>query len=469
MRWKAYAMKTDNGSSCTENINPIRPSMKLWEKNYGINEEIERFTVGRDRELDLYLARYDVLGSMAHITMLQSIGLLEAGELKALLAELKNIYAVCERGEFVIEEGIEDVHSQVELMLTRKLGDIGKKIHSGRSRNDQVLVDLKLFTRHEIKVVADGVKALFDELIQKSEQYKDVLMPGYTHLQVAMPSSFGLWFGAYAESLADDMLFLQAAYRMTNRNPLGSAAGYGSSFPLDRSMTTRLLGFDSMDYNVVYAQMGRGKMERNVAFALASVAGTLAKMAFDACLFNSQNFSFVKLPKECTTGSSIMPHKKNPDVFELIRAKCNKLQGLPQQITLIMNNLPVGYFRDLQIIKEVFLPAFGELNDCLQMTAYIINKMEVNENILDNPMYDPIFSVEEVNRLAAAGMPFRDAYKKVGLEIEAGTFVPNKNIHHTHEGSIGNLQNDKIQQLMETTLSEFHFERVEEAEKALLA
>ncbi len=443
--------------------------MKLWEKNYGINEEIERFTVGRDRELDLYLARYDVLGSMAHITMLQSIGLLEADELKALLAELKNIYAVCERGEFVIEEGIEDVHSQVELMLTRKLGDMGKKIHSGRSRNDQVLVDLKLFTRHEIKVVADGVKALFDELIQKSEQYKDVLMPGYTHLQVAMPSSFGLWFGAYAESLADDMLFLQAAYRMTNRNPLGSAAGYGSSFPLNRTMTTQLLGFDSMDYNVVYAQMGRGKMERNVAFAIASIAGTLAKMAFDACLFNSQNFSFVKLPKECTTGSSIMPHKKNPDVFELIRAKSNKLQALPQQITLIMNNLPVGYFRDLQIIKEVFLPAFGELNDCLQMTAYIVNKMEVNKNILDNPMYDPIFSVEEVNRLAAAGMPFRDAYKKVGLEIEAGTFVPDRNIHHTHEGSIGNLQNDKIQQLMETTLSEFHFERAEEAEKALLA
>ena len=443
--------------------------MKLWEKNYGINEEIERFTVGRDRELDLYLARYDVLGSMAHITMLQSIGLLEGDELKALLAELKNIYAVCERGEFVIEEGIEDVHSQVELMLTRKLGDMGKKIHSGRSRNDQVLVDLKLFTRHELKVVADGVKALFDELLQKSEQYKDVLMPGYTHLQVAMPSSFGLWFGAYAESLADDILFLQAAYRMTNRNPLGSAAGYGSSFPLNRTMTTQLLGFDSMDYNVVYAQMGRGKMERNVAFALASIAGTLAKMAFDACLFNSQNFSFVKLPKECTTGSSIMPHKKNPDVFELIRAKCNKLQALPQQITLIMNNLPVGYFRDLQIIKEVFLPAFGELDDCLQMTAYIINKMEVNKNILDNPMYDPIFSVEEVNRLAAAGMPFRDAYKKVGLEIEAGTFVPDKNIHHTHEGSIGNLQNDKIRQLMEATLAEFHFDRVENAEKALLA
>ncbi len=442
--------------------------MKLWEKNYGINEEIERFTVGRDRELDLYLARYDVLGSMAHITMLQSIGLLEADELKALLAELKNIYAVCESGEFVIEEGIEDVHSQVELMLTRKLGDMGKKIHSGRSRNDQVLVDLKLFTRHEIKTVAQATKTLFDELLQKSEEHKDVLMPGYTHLQVAMPSSFGLWFGAYAESLADDMLFLQAAYRMANRNPLGSAAGYGSSFPLNRTMTTQLLGFDSMNYNVVYAQMGRGKMERNVAFALASIAGTVAKMAFDACLFNSQNFGFVKLPKECTTGSSIMPHKKNPDVFELIRAKCNKLQALPQQVMLIMNNLPVGYFRDLQIIKEVFLPAFDELKDCLQMAAYIINKMEVSRNILDNPMYDPIFSVEEVNRLTAAGMPFRDAYKKVGLEIEAGEFVPDKHINHTHEGSIGNLQNDKISQLMEQTLAEFHFERAEEAESNLL-
>ena len=442
--------------------------MKLWEKNYGINEEIERFTVGRDRELDLYLARYDVLGSMAHITMLQSIGLLEADELKALLAELKNIYTVCESGEFVIEEGIEDVHSQVELMLTRKLGDMGKKIHSGRSRNDQVLVDLKLFTRHEIKTVAQATKTLFDELLQKSEEHKDVLMPGYTHLQVAMPSSFGLWFGAYAESLADDMLFLQAAYRMANRNPLGSAAGYGSSFPLNRTMTTQLLGFDSMNYNVLYAQMGRGKMERNVAFALASIAGTVAKMAFDACLFNSQNFGFVKLPKECTTGSSIMPHKKNPDVFELIRAKCNKLQALPQQVMLIMNNLPVGYFRDLQIIKEVFLPAFDELKDCLQMAAYIINKMEVSRNILDNPMYDPIFSVEEVNRLTAAGMPFRDAYKKVGLEIEAGEFVPDKHINHTHEGSIGNLQNDKISQLMEQTLAEFHFERAEEAESNLL-
>ena len=442
---------------------------KLWEKDFEVNSEIERFTVGRDREMDLYLARYDVLGSMAHITMLESIGLLTSEELTLLLRELKDIHSLCERGEFVIEEGVEDVHSQVELMLTRRLGDMGKKIHSGRSRNDQVLVDLKLFTRQQLKDIAEEVKILFDELIAKSNLYKDVLMPGYTHLQVAMPSSFGLWFGAYGESLADDMLFLQAAYRMTNRNPLGSAAGYGSSFPLDRSMTTRLLGFDSMDYNVVYAQMGRGKMERNVAFAIATIAGTLAKLAFDACLFNSQNFSFVRLPKECTTGSSIMPHKKNPDVFELIRAKSNKLQGLPTQTTLIMNNLPCGYFRDLQIIKEVFLPAFDELKDCLRMTAYIINRMEVDEHILDNPLYDPIFSVEEVNRLAAEGMPFRDAYKKVGLDIEAGRFVANKDIHHTHEGSIGNLCNDRIEQLMQSILDGFHFERMVDAEKALLA
>ncbi len=442
---------------------------KLWEKNFEVNKEIERFTVGRDREMDLYLAKYDVLGSMAHITMLESIGLLEADELKQLLAELKRIYALCESGEFVIDDDVEDVHSQVEMLLTRALGDMGKKIHSGRSRNDQVLVDLKLFIRNELKEMAEGVKVLFDELIAKSNLYKDILMPGYTHLQVAMPSSFGLWFGAYAESLTDDMLFLQAAYRMTNRNPLGSAAGYGSSFPLNRTMTTKLLGFDSMDYNVVYAQMGRGKTERNVAFAMATIAGTLAKMAFDACMFNSQNFSFVKLPKECTTGSSIMPHKKNPDVFELIRAKCNKLQALPQQVMLIMNNLPVGYFRDLQIIKEVFLPAFAELKDCLSMAAYIINKIEVNENVLDNPMYDLMFSVEEVNRLAAEGMPFRDAYKKVGLDIEAGTFRPNRDIHHTHEGSIGNLMNDRIEELMNRTLSEFHFERVEDAEKTLLA
>jgi argininosuccinate lyase len=443
-------------------------AQKLWEKDFEINSEIERFTVGRDREMDLYLAPYDVLGSMAHITMLESIGLLGKDELPVLLRELKSIYEQAQRGEFVIEDGIEDVHSQVELMLTRKLGDMGKKIHSGRSRNDQVLVDLKLFTRHQLQLVAEAVKDLFDQLIQKSEQYKDVLMPGYTHLQVAMPSSFGLWFGAYAESLADDMLFLQAAYKMTNRNPLGSAAGYGSSFPLNRQMTTDLLGFDSMDYNVVYAQMGRGKMERNVGFAIATIAGTMAKLAFDACMFNCQNFGFVRLPKECTTGSSIMPHKKNPDVFELIRSKSNKLQGLPQQITLMMNNLPVGYFRDLQIIKEVFLPAFDELLDCLRMTAYIINRIEVNDHILDDPRYDPMFSVEEVNRLAANGMPFRDAYKKVGLDIEAGRFTPCKDIHHTHEGSIGNLCNDRIAALMQQTLDGFGFERVEQAERNLL-
>ncbi|MDY4667496.1 MAG: argininosuccinate lyase [Prevotella sp.] len=441
---------------------------KLWEKDFEINSRIERFTVGRDTEMDLYLAPFDVLGSMAHITMLASIGLLKDDELKPLLAELKNIYKLCQEGKFVIEDGVEDVHSQVELMLTRKLGDIGKKIHSGRSRNDQVLVDLKLFCRHEIKRVVEAAKALFDELIARSNECKDVLMPGYTHLQIAMPSSFGLWFGAYAESIADDMLFVQAAYRMANRNPLGSAAGYGSSFPLNRQLTTDLLGFDSMNYNVVYAQMGRGKMERNVAFALASLAGTVAKMAFDACLFNCQNFGFIKLPKECTTGSSIMPHKKNPDVFELIRAKCNKIQSLPQQIMLIINNLPTGYFRDLQIIKEVFLPAFDELIDCLDMATYIIGKMEVNKHILENSMYDPIFSVEEVNRLAAAGMPFRDAYKKVGLEIEAGTFKADKHIHHTHEGSMGNLCNDKIEKMMQDTLDGFHFERAENAEKQLL-
>ncbi|MCQ2237938.1 MAG: argininosuccinate lyase [Bacteroidaceae bacterium] len=442
--------------------------MKLWEKNVQMTAEIEKFTVGRDREMDLYLAKYDVLGSMAHTTMLQSIGLLEADELDVILKELKNIYAVADKGEFVIEEGIEDVHSQVELMLTRKLGDIGKKIHSGRSRNDQVLLDLKLFTRAQLRGIAESVNTLFEELIQQSNRYKDVLMPGYTHLQIAMPSSFGLWFGAYAESLADDMLFLQAAYKMCNRNPLGSAAGYGSSFPLNRTMTTELLGFDSMNYNVVYAQMGRGKMERNVAYALASIAGTIAKLAFDACMFNSQNFAFVKLPADCTTGSSIMPHKKNPDVFELTRAKCNKIQSLPQQVMLMMNNLPCGYFRDLQIIKEVFLPAFQELEDCLQMTAYIINKIQVNEHILDDPKYDFIFSVEEVNRLATNGMPFRDAYKKVGLDIEAGNFTPNKEVHHTHEGSIGNLCNDQIVALMKQNMEGFHFEKVLEAEAKLL-
>ncbi len=442
---------------------------KLWTKNVQMTDEIEHFTVGKDREMDLYLAKYDVLGSMAHITMLESIGLLTKDELQELLVALRTIYQEAESGRFVIEEGVEDVHSQVELMLTRQLGDIGKKIHSGRSRNDQVLVDLKLFIRDQLREIAELTEALFHELIDKSNTYKDVLMPGYTHLQVAMPSSFGLWFGAYAESLADDMQYLLAAWRITNRNPLGSAAGYGSSFPLNRQKTTDLLGFDSMDYNVVYAQMGRGKTERNVAFSMASIAGTLAKLAFDACMFNSQNFGFVKLPDECTTGSSIMPHKKNPDVFELTRAKCNKIQALPQTVMLIMNNLPSGYFRDLQIIKEVFLPSFDELKDCLRMAAYIINRMKVNEHILDNPIYDNMFSVEEVNRLASKGMPFRDAYKKVGLDIESGNFTPQKQIHHTHEGSIGNLCNDKIEALMQKTIDEFGFFKVEEAIKALVS
>ena len=442
---------------------------KLWEKNFEVNAEIDRYTVGRDRELDLYLAQDDVLGSMAHITMLESIGLLKKEELEALLAELKKIYRTALDKTFTIEDGVEDVHSQVELLLTQRLGDVGKKIHSGRSRNDQVLVDLKLFTRRQLRHIVEDVHALFTALQEQSERYKNVLMPGYTHLQVAMPSSFGLWFGAYAESLVDDLVMVEAAYRQTNRNPLGSAAGYGSSFPLNRTMTTRLLGFDSMDYNVVYAQMGRGKTERNVAFALASVAGTVSKLAFDACLFNSQNFAFVRLPKECTTGSSIMPHKKNPDVFELTRAKCNKLQALPQQIMMIMNNLPSGYFRDLQIIKEVFLPAFDELRDVLEMTTYIIRKMEVNDRILEDPRYDLMFSVEEVNRLAAEGMPFRDAYKKVGLDIEAGKFTPCKEVHHTHEGSIGNLCNQEIKALMNQTLEKFHFERVDAAVEALLS
>ena len=437
--------------------------MKLWEKSVQVTDEIDKFTVGHDRELDLYLAPYDVLGSMAHVTMLHNIGLIADNELEPLLSELKKIYHTALEEKFVIEDGIEDVHSQVELMLTRALGDMGKKIHSGRSRNDQVLVDLKLFTRQKLREVAEAVRQLFDELQKQSERYKEVLMPGYTHLQVAMPSSFGLWFGAYAESLTDDMLFIEAAYRLTNRNPLGSAAGYGSSFPLNRQMTTYLLGFDSIDYNVVYAQMGRGKMERNVAFALASVAGTVAKLAFDACMFNSQNFGFIKLPDECTTGSSIMPHKKNPDVFELIRARMNRLQSLPQEMILIMNNLPCGYFRDLQELKEAFLPAFDRLIDCLHMTTYIIERIRVNDHILDDERYNAMFSVEEVNRLAAEGMPFRDAYKKVGLDIEAGRFTPNKDIHHTHAGSIGNLCNEQVKALMDATWQKFNFSRVDQA------
>ena len=443
-------------------------AQKLWEKNVQVDHEVDIFTVGKDREMDLYLAKYDVLGSMAHITMLESIGLLTKEELNVLLAELRNIYAVADRGEFIIEEGIEDVHSQVELMLTRRLGDMGKKIHSGRSRNDQVLLDLKLFTRSQIQELVELVSGLFDVLISQSNRYKDVLLPGYTHLQVAMPSSFGLWFGAYAESLVDDLHLMQAAYRICNRNPLGSAAGYGSSFPLNRQMTTDLLGFDSLDYNVVYAQMGRGKMERTVAFAMAGIAATLSKLAFDACMFNSQNFGFIKLPDQFTTGSSIMPHKKNPDVFELTRAKCNKLQGLPQQIILISNNLPSGYFRDLQIIKEVFLPAFDELKDCLRMVTHMMREVKVNEHILDDDKYSLLFSVEEVNRRVLAGMPFRDAYKQVGLDIEAGKFIPSKSVNHTHEGSIGNLCNESITAMMRSVIGSFSFERMNEAEKKLI-
>ena len=441
---------------------------KLWEKNTKVNDRIEAYTVGRDREMDLFLAPYDVLGSMAHITMLESVGLLEKQELEVLLTELKSIYKIAVSGRFEIEEGVEDVHSQVELMLTRKLGDVGKKIHSGRSRNDQVLVDLKLFARQEIYDTVTSLNHLFDVLIAQSNRYKEVLLPGYTHLQVAMPSSFGLWFGAYAESLADDLQTLLSAWNITNRNPLGSAAGYGSSFPLNRQMTTDLLGFSSMNYNVVYAQMGRGKMERTVANAMAGVAATISKLAFDACMYTSQNFGFIKLADEFTTGSSIMPHKKNPDVFELTRAKCNKLQALPQQISMITNNLPSGYFRDLQIIKEVFVPAFGELRDCIEMTAMMMDRVEVNRNILDDKRYDYLFSVEEVNRLVLEGVPFRDAYKKVGLDIEAGQFVPDKNVQHTHEGSIGNLCNDEICAYRNQIMSQFGFEQMEIAIQDLL-
>jgi argininosuccinate lyase len=444
-------------------------AQKLWDKGVTTDHEIERFTIGRDQEMDLYLAQYDVLGSMAHITMLESIGLLKKEELQLLLKELKNIYEIIQKGDFVIEEGIEDVHSQVELMLTRALGEMGKKIHSGRSRNDQALLDLKLFARAEIKETVTKVCDLFDVLIAQSNRYKNVLMPGYTHLQIAMPSSFGLWFGAYAESLADDLQLLLSAYKIANRNPLGSAAGYGSSFPLNRRMTTDLLGFDTMNYNVVYAQMGRGKMERVVTTALASVAATLSKLAFDACLFSSQNFGFIKLPDAFTTGSSIMPHKKNPDVFELTRAKCNKIQSIPQQITMIVNNLPSGYFRDLQITKECFVPTFEELNDCLDMTTTMMDKVTINDHILDDSRYDLIFSVETVNKLASEGMPFRDAYKKVGLDIEASKFHPEKEIHHTHEGSIGNLCNDEIAAYKDEIVGQFNFDKVDRAYNKLLS
>ncbi len=442
---------------------------KLWEKTTQVDQAVERFTIGKDQEMDLYLAKYDVLGSMAHSTMLEEIGLLTHDELNLLLDALREIHADIERGDFTIEKGVEDVHSQVELLLTRKLGDTGKKIHSGRSRNDQVLLDMKLFTRSAIRDIHDAVSSLIDVLIQQSERYKNNLLPGYTHLQVAMPSSFGLWFGAYAESLVDDLVLLEAAYRVCNRNPLGSAAGYGSSFPLKRQLTTDLLGFDGLNYNVVYAQMGRGKMERTVSFALSSIASTLSKLAFDACLYTSQNFGFIKLPDAFTTGSSIMPHKKNPDVFELTRGKCNKLQSLPFQINGMVNNLPSGYFRDFQLLKEVFIPAFGELLDCLGMTKAMLSQIEVNTDILSDEKYNLMFSVEVVNQLTLDGTPFRDAYKEVGLSIESGTFQPSKTVKHTHEGSIGNLCNEFILQRRNELSASFHFENIIKAENKLLS
>jgi argininosuccinate lyase len=442
--------------------------MKLWDKGTSVNELIEIFTVGKDREMDLYLAKFDVLGSIAHAKMLQSINLLTANELVELQSELVNIYEVIEKGDFQIEDGVEDVHSQVELMLTRKLGDTGKKIHSGRSRNDQVLLDLKLFTRSEIQNLVMSVCGLFDKLLTKAILNRDHLMPGYTHLQVAMPSSFGLWFSAYAESLVDDMILLQAAFKITNQNPLGSAAGYGSSFPLDRQMTTDLLGFESMNYNVIYAQMGRGKVEKTVAFALSSIAATISKFAYDVCLFMSQNFGFVSLPDELTTGSSIMPHKKNPDVFELVRSHCNKIQAIPYQISLMTNNLPSGYFRDLQILKEVFLPAFTELYECIAIAGFAIDNMTVNTNVMADERYKYAYSVEDVNKLVMQGVPFRDAYKQVGTQINSGTYEPTREVNHTHAGSVGNLCLDEIAEKMLAIVQVFDFEQIEESYSNLL-
>ncbi len=442
---------------------------KIWEKGIPVDKLIEQFTIGNDAEMDMYLAPYDVLGSMAHGIMLNKIGLICDDELPLILDELKAIHRQIVDGSFAIEEGIEDIHSQVELQLTRKLGDTGKKIHSGRSRNDQVLLDIKLFIRNEIKEIVGLTSQLFNLLIAKSEENKDVLMPGYTHLQVAMPSSFGLWFGAYAESLADDLLVLNAAWKVANQNPLGSAAGYGSSFPLDRQLTTELLGFDVLNYNVVYAQMGRGKAERTVAFGLSSIAATLSKLAFDVCLFMSQNFGFVSLPDNLTTGSSIMPHKKNPDVFELLRSHCNKIQALPNEIALMTNNLTSGYFRDYQLVKEVLFPAFNELKKCIEVAAYAINSIRLNKNILDDKRYDYLFSVEEVNKLVNEGLPFRDAYVHVAKKIMEGDFVPNKKVKHAHLGSIGNLGNNFIQEKMENALKSYNFEKMELAFSRLLS
>lgn len=418
--------------------------MKLWNKGFEPDRMIEEFTVGRDRELDLRLAKYDVEGSMAHIRMLESIGLLTSSELQQLLAALEEIKAAAEDGSFVIEDGVEDVHSQVETMLTRKLGDVGKKIHSGRSRNDQVLVDLKLFMRDELRRVAAHVVALFDRLQSLSERYRDVLMPGYTHLQVAMPSSFGLWFGAYAESLTDDMQLIVAAYNVANQNPLGSAAGYGSSFPLDRRMTTDLLGFEDMHYNVVAAQMSRGKTERAAAYAIAATASTLGRLAMDVCLFMCQNFGFVSFPDELTTGSSIMPHKKNPDVFEIMRGKCNRLQAVPNEISLLTANLPLGYHRDLQLLKDIIFPATTEICGCLDMCDFMLQHIRINEDIVSDRKYDYMFTVEDVNRLTLSGVPFREAYREIGMRVQRGEYTPTREVHHTHEGSIGNLCNDRI-------------------------
>lgn len=441
---------------------------KLWQKSYDTEKRIEEFTVGNDAQLDMELAQFDVLGSLAHIEMLESIGLLESDELKVLQAELKNIHAEILRGEFTIEDGVEDIHSQVEMLLTERLGDVGKKIHSGRSRNDQVLVDLKLYTRSQVRTVVENTTALIESLLALSDKYKDVLIPGYTHLQVAMPSSFGLWFGAYAESLVDDLNVVLASYKVANKNPLGSAAGYGSSFPLNRTKTTELLGFDDLHYNVVYAQMSRGKTERIVAYAIASIASTLARLAMDFCLYMNQNFGFVTLPKHLTTGSSIMPHKKNPDVFELIRGKCNLLTALPTSISALTNNLPSGYHREMQLIKEQFFPSFKTLNDCLEMTAFMLENAEVKEDILKDPKYKYVFSVEVVNNLVLEGIPFRDAYKKVGEDIENGTYEPDYTVNHTHEGSIGNLCNDKIKEQLDTVLKDFNFNTVDTAITSLL-
>lgn len=442
--------------------------MKLWDKNIQTDRLIEQFTIGKDRELDLLLARYDILGSLAHIIMLESIGLISKDELQLLTTELQDIYREAEKGTFVIEDGVEDVHSQVELLLTRRIGDTGKKIHAARSRNDQVLLDIKLFIRDEMQQVVGEVSTLFRLLLSQSEQYCHILIPGYTHLQVAMPSSFGLWFGAYAENLVDDMLMLQAAYRICDQNPLGSAAGYGSSFPINRKMTTELLGFGNLNYNVINAQMSRGKTERIISFALASLAGTLSKMAGDICLFASQNFGFLKLPDELTTGSSIMPHKKNPDVFELIRAKCNKIQALPGEIDHIWNNLPSGYFRDMQIIKESFLPVFSEMHSCLDMASYALARITPIDNVLNDDRYQHIFSVEAVNKLVMSGIPFREAYRKVAMQIQDGSYQPDLQVIHSHEGSLGNLCNSEIAAKMEQVLSMFNFEKKTRAYQELL-